>query len=486
MGLIGKTSHTKFIPLEYMFSSVEDRLSILQGLFDTDGTPTVSAVVEYCTVSRRLLDGVKELAQSLGGTCISGESSVALPDGRLTTYYRARVKLPRRFKAFRLQRKQEKMDAVKRQREPYRAVDSVVRAKVGETVCISVESEDRLYLTSGYIPTHNTVMASKILLNLGVPTCILVHKEFLEKQWMEALRETLGSKATVGVFRRNKKDNGSTHDVVVASTQTITSKKRVIPEEFLNSFGLLVLDEVHRYGAEVWQTAIWKYPAAMRLGLTATPDRMDGMWPVIYSNIGPVAYELESEAIDNSVYIVKLRTPVNTAEWGAEWMDKMQRRAKMLSVLASHEGRNKAISGQIEKAYKKGRRILVISERINQLEVLRDMLVYAGGNPEHTGLLIGGTKKADREAIQEKQVIFSTYGMSKEGLDIPSLDTLFLASPQADIRQTVGRILRDLVGKCHPITVDFVDTSIEELVGQAFHRLRDYQAMGCHVHGDVQ
>jgi len=331
-----------------------------------------------------------------------------------------------------------------------------------------------------------TIMASKILLNLGVPTCILVHKEFLEKQWKVALQETLGSRATVGVFRRNKKDNGSTHDVVVASTQTITSKKRDIPEEFLKSFGLLVLDEVHRYGAEVWQTAIWKYPAAMRLGLTATPDRMDGMWPVIYSNIGPVAYELESEAIDNSVYIVKLRTPVNTAEWGAEWMDKMQRRAKMLSALAVHEGRNKAISGQIEKAYKKGRRILVISERINQLEILRDMLVASGGDSEHTGLLIGGTKKSDREAVQEKQVIFSTYGMSKEGLDIPSLDTLFLASPQADIRQTVGRILRDLIGKCHPITVDFVDTSIEELVGQAFHRLRDYQAMGCNVYGDVQ
>jgi len=331
-----------------------------------------------------------------------------------------------------------------------------------------------------------TVMASKILLNLGVPTCILVHKEFLEKQWKVALQETLGSKATVGVFRRNKVDNGNTHDVVVASTQTITSKKRDIPEEFLKSFGLLILDEVHRYGAEVWQTAIWKYPAAMRLGLTATPDRMDGMWPVIYSNIGPVAYELESEAIDNSVYIVKLRTPVNTAEWSDEWMDKMQRRAKMLSVLAAHEGRNRAISGQIEKAYSKGRRILVISERINQLEILIDMLVKAGGDPEHIGLLIGGTKKADREQIQEKQVIFSTYGMSKEGLDIPSLDTLFLASPQADIRQTVGRILRDLVGKCHPITVDFVDTSIEELVGQAFHRLRDYQAMGCNVHGDVQ
>lgn len=331
-----------------------------------------------------------------------------------------------------------------------------------------------------------STMASKIILNLGVPTCILVHKEFLEGQWISALRDNLGSTATVGIFRRNKKDNGNTHDVVVASTQTITSKKREIPEEFLNSFGLLVLDEVHRYGAEVWQTAIWKYPAAMRLGLTATPDRMDGMWPVIYSNIGPVAYELESEAIDNSVYIVKLRTPVNTAEWGAEWMDKMQRRAKMLSILAAHEGRNKAISSQIEKAYKKGRKLLVISERISQLEVLRDMLIEAGGDIENIGILIGATKKSDREAIQAKQVIFSTYGMSKEGLDIPSLDTLFLASPQADIRQTVGRILRDLEGKCHPITVDFVDTSIEELVGQAFHRLKDYQSMGCNVHGDVQ
>jgi hypothetical protein len=486
MGLIGKTSHTKFIPLEYMVSSIEDRLSLLQGLFDTDGTAATSATVEYCTVSRRLLDGVKELVQSLGGTCTFNESSNVLPDGRLSTYYRARVKLPRRFKSFRLQRKQDKMDAVKRQREPYRAVDSIVKVRVGNTVCISVESKDRLYLTSGYIPTHNTVMSSKVILEMGVPTCVLVHKEFLEEQWRIALKETLGSNVSVGVYRGKKKNTGKTHDIVIASVQSLTSPKSKIPEGFAESFGLLVADEVHRYGAEVWQTAIWKFPTMFRLGLTATPNRFDGMWPVISGNIGPIVYELDSEDLPNSVYLVKLETPLNRSEWDHSWGKEEHKRAALLSLLAVHSGRNLAIAKQIVAAFKKGRRVMVLSSRKIQLRTLSELVVKDGVSESDIGMLVGGLKKVEREEAQSKQLIFSTYSMSNEGLDIPTLDTMFLALPQSDIRQAVGRLFRDCAGKSKLITVDFIDSTVRELVGQAYKRLALYRDMGCEVHGTIE
>jgi superfamily II DNA or RNA helicase len=331
-----------------------------------------------------------------------------------------------------------------------------------------------------------TVMASKIILEMGVPTCVLVHKEFLEEQWFKELKETLRSNVSVGVYRGKKKNTGKTHDIVIASVQSLTSPKSKIPEGFAESFGLLVADEVHRYGAEVWQTAIWKFPTMFRLGLTATPNRFDGMWPVISGNIGPTVYELDSEDLPNSVYLVKLETPLNRSEWDHSWGKEEHKRAALLSLLAVHSGRNLAIAKQIVAAFKKGRRVMVLSSRKIQLRTLSELVVKDGVSESDIGMLIGGLKKVEREEAQSKQLIFSTYSMSNEGLDIPTLDTMFLALPQSDIRQAVGRLFRDCAGKSKLITVDFIDSTVRELVGQAYKRLALYRDMGCEVHGTIE
>lgn len=331
-----------------------------------------------------------------------------------------------------------------------------------------------------------TIMSSKIILDMGIPTCVVVHKEFLEEQWQVALRDTLGSTVSIGKFRGNKSATGYSHDVVIASTQTLTSTRRVISDEFLRSFGLLVLDEVHRYGADVWQTVIWKFPTKYRLGLTATPDRLDGMWPVIVSNIGPIAYELDAEAIDNSVYLVKVDTEIDREDWDHSWRTKIQKRAALLSLLAENEGRNLVILKHILAAYEKGRKILVITDRKVQIEILTSYAIAKGVAEDSIGHFLGGMKKADKQMALTKQLIFTTYAMSKEGLDMPSLDTMFFGTPQSDIRQALGRLLRDCVGKSHPIAVDFIDSSIPELVSQAFSRLRHYREIGCTVYGNIQ
>lgn len=71
---------------------------------------------------------------------------------------------------------------------------------------------------------------------------------------------------------------------------------------------------------------------------------------------------------------------------------------------------------------------------------------------------MGGMKEADLEASSKKRIIFGTFSQAHEGLDIPSLDTIILSTPKSDIKQSIGRVMRETVGKKnHPQIYDIVD-----------------------------
>jgi superfamily II DNA or RNA helicase len=74
--------------------------------------------------------------------------------------------------------------------------------------------------------------------------------------------------------------------------------------------------------------------------------------------------------------------------------------------------------------------------------------------------------------------LFSTYSLAKEGLDIPILDWLFLATPHKEksiVKQAVGRIERAIDGKDTPIVYDYVDINIPHLMNFYKKRRRNYQ-----------
>jgi len=161
LGLLGRRSWEKFIPESYLRASIEDRRAILAGLMDTDGTATTPHATEYSTCSEALKDGVVDLVQSLGGVA---RVSVRIPTytykgerrkGRLS--YRINVKLPEGENPFRLPRKADAYDMPTKYR-PARIIRSIEPDGKEESVCIRVEAEDHLYLTRGYIVTHNTLM----------------------------------------------------------------------------------------------------------------------------------------------------------------------------------------------------------------------------------------------------------------------------------------------------------------------------------------
>jgi len=157
----GHLSYTKFVPKDYLMSSVEQRLALLQGLCDNDGCVSEDGmVVEYNTVSPQLCEDVLELARSLGGSAwVSTRTPVYEYKGEKLegqTDHRIRLAMPEGTNPFRVPFKRDRF----RSRTKYpatHAIDSIEECGEEEAVCIRVEAEDHLYVTRDYILTHNTI-----------------------------------------------------------------------------------------------------------------------------------------------------------------------------------------------------------------------------------------------------------------------------------------------------------------------------------------
>jgi superfamily II DNA or RNA helicase len=127
----------------------------------------------------------------------------------------------------------------------------------------------------------------------------------------------------------------------------------------------------------------------------------------------------------------------------------------MITELVENETRNNLIVKLVEDARKKAssRQVLVLSERRTHCIRLHEKF------PDISGLYMGSMKKEDLDKSKQKPIIFGTFQQAHEGLDIATLDTVILATPKSDIKQSVGRILRETDGKRNfPLIIDLIDT----------------------------
>jgi len=139
-------------------------------------------------------------------------------------------------------------------------------------------------------------------------------------------------------------------------------------------------------------------------------------------------------------------------------------KAIVLRFLCGSVFRNRMIVELMMEALLKGRKLIVLSERLNHLNalntLLREMWPKPYGATPTTGFYVGGRKKEQLKVAAKARVIFATWQFAAEGLDIPALDTLFMATPMSDVEQAVGRILRPHEGKKDPVVVDLRDDHV--------------------------
>lgn len=159
LGLNGKRSWEKFVPPEYLASSVDQRLALLQGLMDTDGH--AGGTPEFGSSSKMLIDAVWRLVESFGGTaqmCVNEEPSYVHNGEKRTgrVGYRLTMTFPPGVNPFSLPRK---ADAYKTaSRGLGRWIESIERCGRAETICIKVAAPDGLLVIDRHVVTHNTLI----------------------------------------------------------------------------------------------------------------------------------------------------------------------------------------------------------------------------------------------------------------------------------------------------------------------------------------
>jgi superfamily II DNA or RNA helicase len=125
-----------------------------------------------------------------------------------------------------------------------------------------------------------------------------------------------------------------------------------------------------------------------------------------------------------------------------------------------------------------GRKMLILSERVEHLELLKKRLDER--EIATSGFYVGGMKQSKLDETANCQVIFGTFQMASEGLDIKGLNTLVMALPRREIEQTIGRITRDPNSPVRPLVIDITD-DLESFVRQSYVRRKYYRTNGFQI-----
>lgn len=301
-------SDTKFIPKEYFEGSIEQRWELLRGLMDTDGTVgRDGGTTSFCSTSKLLALGVQELVRSLGGLAKITEKTPHFTykgerkQGKLAYVVFIRIKEPSRL--FHLTRKKEltKDDGQYANKLKLR-VKSIEPCGRGEATCISVDNADSLYVTEGWIVTHNTKSAMKYMIKAGVRTIIITKAAYVTK-WkgdvVDGLRprggelvvidsldalEDLFLIATAGRMNSTGKGDKDIKVILISShcidnyIQRWCSGEhfKVAPYDFMEKLGigLTVYDEVHQlFRMNYWSFIMMDQCKVLDLSATLTPDQ---------------------------------------------------------------------------------------------------------------------------------------------------------------------------------------------------------------------
>ena len=302
-----------------------------------------------------------------------------------------------------------------------------------------------------------TVCALYIASQLKMKTLIIVHNTFLKDQWEDRIKAFLPG-VTIGHLQGETIDVDK--DIVIAMIQSISMKE--YPKEVFRGFGLTVIDECHHIASEVFVQAFQKITSKHMLGLSATPDRKDGLMYVIEWFLGPILYRSESgDKVDDLVKVEMYRHDPTDVDFNRILLNNqgVMNVAGMVNKLAAYIPRTDMLVKIIGDILDQdpARQILVLSDRVQHCKD-----IWAKLDPEKAAILSQGVAASKRaEFCASKKVLIATYSMCKEGFDVATLNTLVMATPRPDIDQIVGRILRTEKASrtIHPLIVDVVDST---------------------------
>ena len=331
-----------------------------------------------------------------------------------------------------------------------------------------------------------TVLAAWLIARRGVNTLVLVHRQQLLAQWIERLSAFLDlPEGTIGrVGGGRKKPTGM---IDVAIIQSLVRKGVV--NDLVADYGHLIVDECHHLSARSFELVARRSKAKYVLGLSATVTRKDGHHPIIYMQCGPVRYRVDArqQAAARPFCHKVIVRPTDFCTPDLPNPDPRVEFYRLYEALGVDSARNQMICEDFLGAVREGRSPLLLTERVEHLQVLAQSL--AARVPSLTVLQGGMGRKALQFAAEQMRespakpqlALLATGKYIGEGFDDSRLDTLFLALPvswRGIIAQYVGRLHRLHEGKQEVRVYDYADLNVPMLAKMFDRRCQGYEAVG--------
>ncbi|MBF0466820.1 MAG: DEAD/DEAH box helicase family protein [Nitrospirae bacterium] len=310
-----------------------------------------------------------------------------------------------------------------------------------------------------------TVIGISLMAERRTNTLILVHRKPLLEQWFNQIETFLEiSSSEIGQIGGGKDKQSNIIDV--AMIQTLERKGDV--DTRVKDYGYVIVDECHHIPAISFERVIKEANAKYVTGLTATIERRDGHQPIVLMQCGPVRYKMNTRKEE---FPLKRNLIVRQTSFTCAVSEKESIHS-LWSQLINDEVRNRMIANDVIDALAEGRVPLLLTERIEHMEILRGLFQ---GFVENIVVMHGSMKQKEKKEMKtrlnnvskyNKSLIIATGSYIGEGFDVPRLDTLFLTMPisfKGKVVQYAGRLNRQSEGKTDIRIYDYCDINVPVL-----------------------
>jgi len=307
-------------------------------------------------------------------------------------------------------------------------------------------------------------------------TLILVNTKELAKQTIDALIASSNlKKADIGFIGDSKFSLKPITIGTLQSLHAIVNDNGDRYKQVCEAFGQIISDEVHIIAAETYSKVLRSLPTKYKFGFSATPYREDGLTKVIFFATGPIIHVVPDSAVAKYLVIPKYHEYTTNYYFPLMATSEYQ---TMLSHMAEDAERNSLILKVFNETTNGGEvPSCFLCNRVEQVKILNSLI------PNSVMLVSNLKMQSKKERVEAMEMlrsgealhVISTYSLFSTGIDLPSQENLYLASPiksSTKLKQSAGRIMRMSEGKSQSNIYDFVDSNIGLLEKQHKKRRR--------------